>query len=166
MTDDRAAEKEYVLRTARDNDVKFVRLWFTDILGNLKGFAINVDDLDDAIERGVGFDGSAIEGFARIDESDMRAFPDPTTFSLLTWRPRQNAVARMFCDVCTPNGDPFFGDPRNVLKRNLERVARLGYTYYVGPELEFFYLKDAQTPEPLDHAFQGYSTSQYPGCSN
>jgi len=143
-------EREYVLRTARDNDVKFIRLWFTDILGNLKGFAITVDDLEDAIERGVGFDGSAIEGFARIDESDMRAFPDPTTFALLPWRPRQNAVARMFCDICTPNVEPFLGDPRYVLKRNLERLAQLGFIYYVGPELEFFYLKDSQTAEPLD----------------
>jgi glutamine synthetase len=151
MTDDRDAEREYVLRSARDNDVKFIRLWFTDILGKLKGFAINVDDLEDAIERGVGFDGSAIEGFARIDESDMRAFPDPTTFALLPWRPRQNAVARIFCDICTPRGEAFLGDPRNALKRNLERLARLGYIYYVGPELEFFYLRDSQTPEPLDH---------------
>jgi glutamine synthetase len=143
-------ERDYVLRTARDNDVKFIRLWFTDILGNLKGFAITVDDLEDAIERGVGFDGSAIEGFARIDESDMRAFPDPTTFTLLPWRPRQNAVARMFCDICTPKVEPFLGDPRYTLKRNLERLARLGFIYYVGPELEFFYLKSSQTPEPLD----------------
>ena len=143
-------EREYVLRTARDNDVKFIRLWFTDILGNLKGFAITVADLEDAIERGVGFDGSAIEGFARIDESDMRAFPDPTTFALLPWRPRQNAVARMFCDICTPRVEPFLGDPRYTLKRNLERLARLGFIYYVGPELEFFYLKSAQDPEPLD----------------
>ena len=143
-------ERDYVLRTARDNDVKFIRLWFTDILGNLKGFAITVDDLEDAIERGVGFDGSAIEGFARIDDSDMRAFPDPTTFTLLPWRPRQNAVARMFCDICTPKVEPFLGDPRYTLKRNLERLARLGLIYYVGPELEFFYLKSSQTPEPLD----------------
>ena len=158
MTIDRAAEREYVVRSARDNDVKFVRLWFTDILGNLKGFAINVDDLEDAIERGVGFDGSAIEGFARIDESDMRAFPDPTTFTILPWRPRQNAVARIFCDICTPRGEPFRGDPRNALKRNLERLAQLGYTYYVGPELEFFYLKDSQTPIPLDRL--GYYDQQ------
>ena len=150
MTAERSAEKEYVLRVARDHDVKFVRLWFTDILGKLKGFALNVDDLEDAIERGVGFDGSAIEGYARIDESDMRAWPDPTTFALLPWRPRQNAVARMFCDIQTPAGEPFAGDPRQVLKRNLEHLARLGYTYYVGPELEFFYFKDNQTTEPLD----------------
>ncbi|SVA59581.1 uncharacterized protein METZ01_LOCUS112435, partial [marine metagenome] len=92
MNLERAAERDFVVRTAQENDVKFIRLWFTDILGHLKGFAITVEDLEDAIEQGVGFDGSAIEGFARIDESDMRAFPDPTTFTLLPWRPRQNAV--------------------------------------------------------------------------
>ena len=150
--EERAAERDFVVRTAQENDVKFVRLWFTDILGNLKGFAITVDDLEDAIEQGVGFDGSSIEGFARIDESDMRAFPDPTTFAVLPWRPRQNAVARMFCDIRTPQGDPFVGDPRYVLKRNLELLASSGYTYYVGPELEFFYFKEASSPEPLDHS--------------
>jgi len=150
MIEDRAAERDFVLRSAQENDVKFIRLWFTDILGSLKGFAITVEDLQDAIEQGVGFDGASVEGFARINESDMRAFPDPTTFTLLPWRPRQNAVARMFCDIRTPNGDPFAGDPRFVLKRNLERLAGMGYTYYVGPELEFFFLKDADTPEPLD----------------
>ena len=152
MVEERAAEREFVLRSAQENDVKFIRLWFTDILGNLKGFAITVEDLEDAIEQGVGFDGASIEGFARINESDMRAFPDPTTFTLLPWRPRQNAVARMFCDIRTPKGEPFIGDPRYALKRNLERVAKEGFTYYVGPELEFFYLKDANTPEPLDHS--------------
>ncbi len=148
----RDAEREFVLRSAQENDVKFVRLWFTDILGNLKGFAISVNDLEDAIEQGVGFDGSSIEGFARIDESDMRAFPDPTTFTILPWRPRQNAVARMFCDIRTPAGDPFIGDPRFALKRNLERLAQSGFTYYVGPELEFFYFKDASSLEPLDQS--------------
>ncbi|CAI8014866.1 Glutamine synthetase [Geodia barretti] len=133
MTDNHAAEREYVLRSARDFDVKFIRLWFTDILGHLKGFAITVDDLEDALELGVGFDGAAIEGYSREEESDMRAFPDPTTFSLLPWRPRRNAVARMFCDIRTPRGEPFTGDPRQVLKRNLERLATMGYIYYVGP---------------------------------
>ena len=152
MEQDRAAEREFVLRNARENDVKFVRLWFTDILGNLKGFAITVEDLEDAIEQGVGFDGASIEGFARTNESDMRAFPDPSTFTLLPWRPRQNAVARMFCDIRTPKGDPFEGDPRYALKRNLERLAQRGYTYYVGPELEFFYFTSSSTPEPLDHS--------------
>ena len=150
MTNRSSEEKEYVLRTARDNDVEFIRLWFTDILGQLKGFALNVDDLEDAIERGVGFDGSAIEGYARIEESDMRALPDPTSFALLPWRPRQNAVASMFCDIQTPYGEPFPGDPRQVLKRNLANLAQLGYTYYVGPELEFFYFQDNQNTEPLD----------------
>ena len=150
MSQDWAAERDFVLRNARENDVKFVRLWFSDILGNLKGFAINVEDLEDAIEQGVGFDGAVIEGFDRTNESDMRAFPDPSTFQLLPWRPRQNAVARMFCDIRTPKGEPFVGDPRFVLKRNLERLSRLGFTYYVGPELEFFYFKNAHTPEPLD----------------
>ena len=150
LNDHHAAEREYVLRSARDFDVKFVRLWFTDILGNLKGFAITVDDLEDALELGVGFDGAAIEGYTTDAESDLRALPDPTTFALLPWRPRSNAVARMFCDVRTPRGEPFSGDPRNALQRNLARLARLGYIYYVGPELEYFYLKDAEIPEPID----------------
>ena len=164
MDEERAEERDFVVRMARENDVKFIRLWFTDILGHLKGFAITVEDLEDAIEQGVGFDGAAIEGFARIDESDMRAFPDPTTFALLPWRPRQNAVARMFCDIRTPQGDPFIGDPRYALKRNLERLAINGYTYYVGPELEFFYLRDAQSTELLDQ--QGYydQISSYPSA--
>ena len=152
MAEDRAAEREFLLRNAQENDVQFVRLWFSDILGSLKGFAISVDDMEDAIEQGVGFDGSSIEGFARIDESDMRAFPDPTTFALLPWRPHHNAVARMFCDIRTPAGEPFIGDPRYALKRNLERLAQSGFTYYVGPELEFFYFRESGSPEPLDHS--------------
>ena len=147
-----SSEREFVVQMAQDADVKFVRLWFPDILGNLKGFAINVTDLEDAIDQGVGFDGSAIDGFARINESDMRAYPDPSTFTLLPWRPQQNSVARMFCDIRGPRGGDFPGDPRQALKRNLERLARMGYTYYVGTELEFFYLKDAQSPEPLDNS--------------
>ena len=147
-----SSERDYVVQTAQDADVKFVRLWFPDILGNLKGFAINVTDLEDAIDQGVGFDGSAIDGYARINESDMRAFPDPSTFTLLPWRPQQNAVARMFCDIRRPRGGDFPGDPRQTLKRNLERLARLGYTYYVGTELEFFYLKDPYSATPLDHS--------------
>lgn len=149
---DDSTAREYVIRTARDSDVKFVRLWFTDILGNLKGFAIDVKDLEDAIDQGVGFDGSAIEGFARFHENDMRAFPDPNTFALLPWLPRQNAEARMFCDIRWPQGEPFVGDPRYILKRGLDRLNQLGFTYYVGTELEFFYLKNAATPEPLDHS--------------
>ena len=143
--------KEYVLKTAKENDVKFIRLWFTDILGMLKSFAITVEELEGALEEGMGFDGSSIEGFARIDESDMVAKPDPDTFQILPWRPREhNAVARMFCDVLKPGGEPFDGDPRYVLKKNLKKAAELGYTYYVGPELEFFYFKDSKTTEILD----------------
>jgi glutamine synthetase len=147
---DREEAVEYVLRTVRENDVHFVRFWFTDILGNLKGFSVNVAELENAMVRGMGFDGSAIEGFARIDESDMVAMPDPSTFRVLPWRPKQNAVGRMFCDILTPEGKPFEGDPRAVLKRNLERASRLGYTFYVGPELEYFYFKGSDSTEPLD----------------
>lgn len=150
QTDDRSKAIEYVLRSVRDNDVRFVRLWFADILGNLKGFALNAAELGNAFERGMGFDGSSIEGFARIDESDMVARPDPATFQVLPWRPRENAVGRMFCDVLTPEGDVFEGDPRSVLKRNLKRASDLGYTFYVGPEIEHFYFKGPDGTEPLD----------------
>ncbi len=143
--------KEYVLNLAKEHDVKFIRLWFTDILGFLKNFAITVEELEGALEEGMGFDGSSIEGFARIDESDMIARPDPETFRLLPWRPKEHhAVARMFCDVLRPGGEPFEGDPRYVLKRNLKQAADLGYTYYVGPELEFFYFRDSAGTELLD----------------
>ncbi len=143
--------KEYVLKMAKDHDVKFVRLWFTDILGILKSFAITVEELEGALEEGMGFDGSSIQGFARIDESDMVALPDPDTFQLLPWRPREHrAVARMFCDVLKPGGQPFEGDPRYVLKTNLKRAADKGYTFYVGPELEYFYFRDSNGTEPLD----------------
>lgn len=143
--------KEYVLKMAKEHDVKFIRLWFTDILGLLKSFAITVEELEGALEEGMGFDGSSIEGFARIDESDMVALPDPDTFQLLPWRPREHrAVARMFCDILMPGGEPFEGDPRYILKKNLKRTADLGYTFYVGPELEFFYFKDSNGTEVLD----------------
>ena len=142
---------EYILREARENDVKFIRLWFTDILGNLKGFAITVEELESALTRGMGFDGSTIEGYARSVESDMYALPDPNTFSLLPWRPRTNAVARMFCDIITPGEEPFEGDPRFVLQRNVERAAAMGFTYYVGPEIEYFYFKDSSDAEAVDH---------------
>lgn len=147
----KAESKEYILKMAKEHDVKFIRLWFTDILGVLKSFAITVEELEDALEEGMGFDGSSIEGFARIDESDMVALPDPDTFQLLPWRPReQHTVARMFCDILRPGGEPFEGDPRYVLKRNLKRAADKGYTFYVGPELEYFYFKNASSTEPLD----------------
>ena len=143
--------QKFVLRTAKENDVKFIRLWFSDILGSLKGFAITVEELEDALERGVAFDGSTIEGFVRIHESDMIAKPDPTTFRILPWRPHQNSVARMFCDIHRPTGEPFEGDPRNVLKRNVQRAADMGFIYYVGPELEYFYLAGPENPQLLDH---------------
>ncbi len=143
--------KEYILKTAKEHDVKFIWLWFTDILGILKSFAITVEELEGAMEEGMGFDGSSIEGFARIDESDMVAMPDPDTWQLLPWTPPEHrATARMFCDVLRPGGEPFEGDPRYVLKRNLKRAADMGYTFYVGPELEYFYFKDVKGTETLD----------------
>jgi glutamine synthetase len=143
--------KEYILKMAKEHDVKFVRLWFTDILGILKSFAITVEELEGALEQGMGFDGSSIQGFARIDESDMVAMPDPDTFQLLPWRPRvHHAVARMFCDIQRPGGELFEGDPRYVLKRNLKRAADMGYTFYVGPELEYFYFQDSKGTQRLD----------------
>ncbi len=150
MTEKNPEAIDYVLHAARENDVKHIRLWFTDILGNLKGFAITVDELETALTRGMAFDGSSIEGFARSDESDMFARPDPTTFSILPWCQRPNAVARMFCDVLTPDGKPFEGDPRYVLGRNLEQAAALGFSYYVAPEMEYFYFQDAEGTRPLD----------------
>jgi glutamine synthetase len=143
--------KEYILKMAKEHDVKFIWMWFTDILGILKSFAITVEELEGALEEGMGFDGSSIEGFARIDESDMVAMPDPDTWQLLPWNPPEHrATARMFCDVLMPGGQPFEGDPRYVLKRNLKKAADLGYTYYVGPELEYFYFKDVNGTEFLD----------------
>jgi len=142
--------KEYVLRMAKEQDVKFIRFWFTDILGNLKSVAITVEELEGALEEGIGFDGSSIEGFARIDESDMVAMPDPNTFVILPWRPAENRVARIFCDILQPGGQPFEGDPRYVLKRNLKRAADLGYTFYVAPELEYFYFASPESTTVLD----------------
>ncbi len=141
-----------VLKAAKDHDVKFVRLWFTDILGFLKSFAITVEGLEVALMEGMGFDGSSIEGFARIDESDVVAKPDPSTFALLPWRPKEHqAVARMFCSILEPDGSPHQGDPRWMLKQTLKRAEDMGYTYYVGPELEYFYFRSAEgPPETLD----------------
>ncbi|NIW10571.1 MAG: glutamine synthetase, partial [Gammaproteobacteria bacterium] len=142
--------QEDVLKIVKERDVKFIRLWFTDILGQLKSFAITDDELEGAFNEGMGFDGSSIKGFARIDESDMLARPDPVTFQLVPWRPKEKAVARMFCDILNPDGSPYEGDPRYVLKRNLEGLRGMGYTFYVGPELEYFYFKSAKDPETLD----------------
>lgn len=145
-------DKEYVLKLAKERKVRFIRLWFTDILGFLKSVAITVTELEKALEEGMGFDGSSIQGFARIDESDMVALPDPSTFQLLPWRSREEgAVARIFCDIMLPDGTQYEGDPRYVLKRTLKRASDMGYTFYVGPELEFFYFKSSKgTPEGLD----------------
>jgi len=146
--------KEYVMRMARERGVKFIRLWFTDMLGLLKSFAITVEELEDALDNGKVFDGSSIEGFTRVEESDMVALPDPETFCVLPWRSSRDgeAVARMFCDICCPDGSAYEADPRQVLKRNLERAKQMGYTYYVGTELEYFYFKNNadRPPQGLD----------------
>ncbi|MHB9149761.1 MAG: glutamine synthetase family protein, partial [Thermoleophilia bacterium] len=139
-----------VLRTVRDQDIKFVRFWFTDVLGFLKSFAVTPSELESAFEEGMGFDGSSIEGFTRIQESDMVAMPDPGTFQVLPWRRGSGGTARMFCDVQVPDGSPFPGDPRYILKRTLQKATDLGYTMYLGPELEFFYFKDSTGTEVLD----------------
>jgi glutamine synthetase len=140
----------FLSQQAREHDVKFIRIWFTDILGFLKSFAITIDSLEKALEEGVGVDGSSIESFARSEEHDMVAICDPKTFQILPWRPRENAVARMFADIHYMDGRPFEGDPRHCLKRHLKRAAQLGFTFYVGPEIEFFYFKSTDRPEPTD----------------
>jgi len=142
--------KAYVLDVVKEQKVKFIKLWFTDILGFLKSFSITAEELPDALEGGMGFDGSSIEGYVRIEESDMVAMPDASTFSLLPWRPKEYGVARMYCDILRPEGHPFEGDPRYVLKRTLKRAADKGFTYYVGPELEYFYFRNSDGTEFLD----------------
>ncbi len=139
-------DKEFVLKAAKDQGVKFIRLWFSDILGFLKSFAITYGELEGALDEGRGFDGSSIQGFARIDESDMLALPDPDTFCILPWRGEEHRVARMFCDIVEPSGEPYEGDPRWVLKKVLNRAAQMGYVFYVGPELEYFYFESAKSP--------------------
>jgi len=145
-------DREYVLKTVKEKDVKFVRLWFTDVLGFLKSFTITVDELEDALAEGMGFDGSSIEGYARIEESDMVAMPDPSTFTILPFFEQNGiVVARMFCDILEPDGTPYVGDPRYALKKNLKKAQDMGFTFYVGPELEYFYFKsDTGNPETLD----------------
>jgi glutamine synthetase len=150
MTAPKTKTKKDVTELIKEHNVKFVRFWFTDILGQLKSFAVTSEELETAFEEGMGFDGSSIKGYARIDESDMIARPDPSTFQLLPWRPKEKAVARMFCDILNPDGTPYEGDPRYALKRNLERLKAHGYTFYLGPELEFFYFKDSRGTELLD----------------
>lgn len=142
---------DYVLRSVEQRDIRFVRLWFVDILGRLKNFAISPEDLEVAFEEGIGFDGSAIEGFATPEEADMLAFPDASTFQILPWRPSHNGVARVFCDVCTPDCKPFAGDPRYALRRMFRKAEKAGYLLNVGAELEYYYFPDEHTPEPLDN---------------
>jgi glutamine synthetase len=142
--------RAFVIRTAEERGIRFIRLWFTDILGFLKSFAIPAEELPEALSEGVGFDGSAIDGFARVQEADMVAHPDPSTFQILPWRPGMSGVARMFCDIRTPEGTLFEGDPRAVLRRAITRANDVGLSFYVGPEIEYFLFRDSQTPEPLD----------------
>jgi glutamine synthetase len=144
------AEREFVLNAAEERDIRFVQLWFTDVLGQLKAFAIPVEELPEALSEGASFDGSSIEGFARAHEADMIAMPVPRTFQSLPWRPERAGVARMFCDVLTSEGEPFEGDPRLVLKRTMERVRELGFTAYVGHEIDFFLLAGPDDPTPVD----------------
>ncbi len=147
----KAKGKEEVFETVNEQGVKFVGLWFTDILGRLKCVTISVSELEAAFDEGMGFDGSSIKGFARIDESDMLAKPDPATFKIVPWRAKDDAVARMFCDILEPDGTPYKGDPRYVLKRNLAKLKEeYGYTFYIGPELEYFYFKGDRKPEIMD----------------
>ncbi len=144
------AEREFVLNAAEERDIRFVQLWFTDVLGQLKAFAIPVEELPEALTEGASFDGSSIDGFARAHEADMIAMPVPRTFQSLPWRPERAGVARMFCDVLTSEGEPFEGDPRLVLKRTMERVRDLGFTAYVGHEIDFFLLAGPDDPTPVD----------------
>jgi len=150
MSCEKCMTQEDVLRFVREKDVSFIQFWFTDVLGVLKTFAITQSELETGMSEGMGFDGSSIEGFARIQESDMVAMPDPTTFQMLPWRSGERPVARMFCDIVNPDQTPYEGDPRYVLKRLLKKIEAKGYTFYVGPELEYFYFKSNKEPEGLD----------------
>jgi glutamine synthetase len=150
--DERAASAQEVLRRVEDENVEFVRFWFTDIFGQLKSFAIGREELPDAMDDGMGFDGSSITGFNRIEESDMIAMPDPATFRILPWRTGEtHKVGRVFCDILVPGGEPYEGDPRWVMRRALQRAEEMGFDhYYLGPELEFFLFRSDTDPEPLD----------------
>jgi glutamine synthetase len=145
-------QQDYVLRTVEERGVRFIRLWFTDVQGFLKSFAITPAELELAFDEGLMFDGSAIDGYSRVQESDMIARPDPATFELLPWRSEDVPVARVFCDIHTLDGDPFEGDPRRVLRRNLDRARERGFTFFAGPEMEYFYFTSDERPEPIDKA--------------
>lgn len=140
----------FALFSAHERDVRFIRLWFTDIVGTLKGFAITIDELEGVLRSGASFDGSAIEGLAREGEADMVAMPDPSTWQILPWRPRENAVARLFCDLKTASGVPAETDNREVLRRSLRRAGELGLTYYVAPEIEYYHLQSSDDARPYD----------------
>ncbi|MCM8786618.1 MAG: glutamine synthetase family protein [Candidatus Omnitrophica bacterium] len=142
--------KKDLLKLVKEKNVKFIKLWFADITGQMKGFSITTEELKGALEDGMGFDGSSIKGFARIDESDMIAMPDPSTFMILPYRPKEKATAGMLCDILNPDRTPYLGDSRYILKKNLEKAAKKGYTFYVGPELEFFIFKDEHSTQILD----------------
>lgn len=144
-------EQDFVMKTIKSRDVHFVRFWFTDVLGNMKSFAVSPSEIANAFSDGMGFDGSCIAGYSPTQESDMLAFPDPSTFQVLPWRPESNAVARMFCEIKRPDGTAFEGDPRNVLRRMVTKAAGMGYIFNVGPELEYYYFKDSTGTEVLDH---------------
>ncbi len=145
-------QQDYVLHQAEERKVRLIRLWFTDVLGQLKSFAISPAELEDALAEGMTFDGSSIDGFSRVQESDVLAMPDPTTFELLPWADPKAPEARIFCDIHNIDGSPFGGDPRQVLRRNLERARKAGFSFYVAPEMEFFYFSpdDGMAPKPLD----------------
>ena len=148
---DRPRTAQDVKALVEERDIRFIRIWFTDVLGQLKSFSIGSAELDDAFEHGVLFDGSSITGFNPIEESDMLAVPDPSTFAVLPWRPDDDAVARVFADVHTPEGTPYEGDPRHVLRRALDRLRGLGFdTFEVGVEPEYFLFRDRHSTEPLD----------------
>ena len=154
MSEQISKQQEFVLRTIEERNIRFVRLWFSDVLGTLKSVAIAPAELENAFDEGIGFDGSAIEGFARITESDMLAKPDPASFSILPWRTEAPGAARMFCDIIMPDGSPSHSDPRNVLRRTLDKAAKMGYTCYTHPEIEFFLFKSQPekgvAPVPVD----------------
>lgn len=159
---------DFVLRTIEDRGVRFVRLWFTDVVGSLKSVAVSPAEIEGAFEEGIGFDGSAIQGFSRVSESDMLAFPDPTTFQLLPWRGQIDPTARMFCDITTPDGQPAASDSRNVLRRTLAHATEKGFSFYVHPEIEFYLLErdsvDNWPLRPADHA--GYFDNEPGGTAN
>jgi glutamine synthetase len=147
-------QQDYVLRTVEERGVRLIRLWFTDVLGQLKSVAISPAELENAFEEGMHFDGSAIDGFSRVQESDVLAVPDPNTFELLPFGDDESS-ARMFCDIQSHEGDPFEGDPRQVLKRNLDRARERGFSFMAAPEMEFYYFADGDPTRPLEPLDQG-----------